>query len=134
MEPGKSISIKEKVPADIFDLGRPGRYSIQLHLPWGNDYIKSNTVTISVVQGTTPYVASVPHPPISVTIQPVGGTSVFPGGKVAIEVTTKNISNHWINERTARDKKDLQRFFRLDVRNNQGGTPPETDFGLRACA
>jgi len=130
IEPGKRVTVKERVPADIFDLTKPGSYTIQLRLPWGHDYMKSNMVTVTVVQGATPYVPTVPQPPISVTIQPVGGASVFPGGKVAIEVTTKNTSNHWLNERTASDKRDLQRFFRVDVQDSQGGTPPESDFGL----
>lgn len=128
IDPGGSVTVKEQVPADIFDLTKPGNYIIQLQ-PWGHDSIRSNTVTVTVVQGTTPYLAPVAQPPISVTIQAVGGSSVFPGGKVGIEVTTKNTSNHWINERTASDQRDLQRFFRVDVQDSQGGAPPDSGFG-----
>ena len=86
--------------------------------------LTSNTVTVTVVQGATPYVAPVPQPPISVTIETAGGVSVSPGGTVALGVVTKNISNHFINERTARDKRDLTRFYRIDVHDSQGGVPP----------
>jgi len=128
IEPGKSITVEERVFPDIFDLTKPGSYTIQLQ-PWGHDSIKSNTVTVTVVQGAIPYVAPVQQPPISVTIQTVGGASVFPSGKVAVDVITKNITNHYTNQRTAQDKRDLQRFYRVDVQDSQGGTPPETDFG-----
>jgi hypothetical protein len=130
IEPGKSITVKERVPTDIFDLTKPDSYTIQLRLPWGQDRMKSNTVTVKVVQGATPYLAPVPQPPIAVTIEPVGGATVFPGGQVVIEVITKNISKYPTNERTADDKRDLQRFFRVDVQDSQGATPPETDFGI----
>ena len=56
IEPGDSVTVKEQVPSDIFDLTKPGRYTIQLQ-PWGPDSIKSNTVTVTVVQGATPDVA-----------------------------------------------------------------------------
>jgi hypothetical protein len=129
VEPGKSIEVKERVPADLFDLTKPGKYTVQVLQPWTSESLRSNTVTVTVVEGATPYVAPVPVPPISVTIRPVGGSSVPSGGQVTLEVTTKNISKHWTNQRTASDKRGLQRFFRVDVQDSQGGTPPETDFG-----
>jgi len=129
LELGKSMEFRERVPADIFDLTKPGKYTVQTIQPWTSEGVRSNTVMVTVVEGATPYVAPVPVPPISVTIRAVGGSSVPSGGQVTLEVTTKNISNHWTNQRTARDKKDLQRFFRVDVQDAGGGTPPETDFG-----
>jgi hypothetical protein len=57
---------------------------------------------------------------------------VFPGGKVGLEVVTKNISNHIIGERTARDKRDLTRFYRVDAHDTQGGVPPETELGRQS--
>lgn len=130
VEPGTTLTVTVQVPTRVFDLTNPGRYTIQFRLPWRDgSLIKSNTTTVTVVEGPVPYVPPVPQLPISVTIHPAGGVSVFPGGKVAIEVITKNISNHWINERSASDKRDQQRFLRVDVQDSQGGTPPETDFG-----
>ena len=131
IEPGKSMEFRERVPADVFDLTKPGKYTVQTIQPWTSEGLRSNPVTVTVVEGATPYVAPVPVPPISVTIRAVGGSSVPSGGQITLEVTTKNISKHWTNQRTARDKKDLQRFFRVDVQDSQGGTPPETDFGRR---
>jgi hypothetical protein len=132
LEPHESTTLKQRISAKVFDLTEPGSYSIQLREPWRHQsIILSNTITVKVVQGATPYVAPVPQPPISVTIQAVGGASVITGRKVAIKVITKNISNHWLNEQTAEDKRDLQRFFRVDVQDGQGATPPETDFGQR---
>jgi hypothetical protein len=108
--PHESVTVKQRIPAKVFDVTKPGSYSIQLREPWRHQsIILSNTITVKVVEGATPYVPPVPPPPISVTIQPVGGAPVFPGGKVAIEVITKNISNHWVNERTTSDKRYLQR-------------------------
>ncbi|MDR3674358.1 MAG: hypothetical protein P4N24_02635 [Acidobacteriota bacterium] len=137
IEPGKSITIKERVPSDIFDLTKPGAYTIQLLQPWGNEVMKSNTITVTVVPADAAHLAAaaaIPprQPPIAVTITTVGGLSVFPGGHVALDVTTKNISDHFTNQRTARDKRDLQRFYRVDVQDSQGGTPPETDLGRQA--
>lgn len=129
LEPGKSMEFRERVPADIFDLTKPGKYTVQTIQPWTSEGLRSNAVTVTVVEGATPYVAPVPVPPISVTIRAVGGSSVPSGGQVTLEVTTKNISNHWTNQRTASDKRGLQRFFRVDVQDSEGGTPPETDFG-----
>ena len=128
------MTVRQRIPAKIFDLTKPGTYSIQLREPWRHQsIILSNTITLKVVEGATPYVAPVPQPPISVTIRPAAGSSVFPGGKVSIEVVTKNVSNHWLNERGAvLDNRDLQRFFRVDVQDSQGATPPETDFGRSA--
>ena len=54
---------------------------------------------------------------------------MFPGGKLALEIVTKDISNHFTNQRTTRDKRDLSRFFRVDVRDSQGAVPPETELG-----
>ncbi len=130
LEPHESKTLKERISARVFDLTKPGSYTIQLREPWkDHSIILSNTISVTVVPGSTPYVAPVPQPPISVTIQPADGTSVFPGGKVNIVVITKNTSNHWINERTAGNKRDLQRFFRVDVQDSRGASPPETDFG-----
>jgi hypothetical protein len=133
LKPGQSMTLPEHIPGDIFDLSKPGRYSIRLHIPWGNSYLDSNTITITVVPADAAHLAAakVPprQPPIAVTIKTEGGLTTFPAGHVMLDVTTKNISNHFTNQRTARDKRDSQRFYRVDVQDSQGSTPPETDFG-----
>ena len=95
----------------------------------GKGFLDSNTITVKVVPGATPYVAPVPQPSISATIRAVGGTTVSTGDKVTLEVVTKNISNHYSNQRTTRDTRDLARFYRVDVQDSQGGVPPETELG-----
>jgi len=129
VEPGKTITVKERIPAHIYDLTKPGTYSIRIHKEILGQMLTSNTVTVTVVQGATPYTAPAPQPPISVTIETLGGASVSSGGTVALGVVTKNISNHFTNERTAQDRRDLTRFYRTDVHDSQGGVPPETQFG-----
>src|ERR1035437_728832 len=55
IKPGETFTNNERVPGGIFDMTKPSTYTIQMRIPWGSDYMKSNVVTLTVVQGATPY-------------------------------------------------------------------------------
>lgn len=132
--PGASETFTSDV-SKLYDFSKPGRYAIQIERAseGGAKWVKSNTVTITVIAAATAAPSTIfaqrSQPPFSVRITASAG-EISPGTPVTLKVVTRNLSDHSILLWTEKAEQDQAgSAYQIDIYDAKGNSPPLTEFG-----
>lgn len=118
--PGETVA-RFLVVTDMYDMSRPGQYSIQVE---GQNGVLSNFITVTVTEQTEePLRTAEPKDSFSLAIESVGQDIIKPGGKAAVKVIVTN------NTSSVMRFDNSPGLFSLEVADVHGVSATPTELG-----